>query len=86
MLPLVQQLPFGLGDRSDWSSGRDDAGWVERVATGLGLIGDGAKVVCDACHWVGGRAETVKLRVPRVATSATEKHRLRKKGFAPKCN
>lgn len=83
MLPLVEELSLGLEDRSDGKSGCDNASRIERVTAGLGLVDDDTKVVDDACHGVGGGAKTLKLRVPRVAASATKKHRLRKQGFAP---
>lgn len=86
VLPLVEELPFGLGDRSNRILRCDDASCVERVAAGLGLVGDDTKVPGDGCHWVGGSAKTLQLRVTRIAAGATEKHRLRKKGFAPQCN
>ena len=86
VLPLIEELPFGLGDRSNRSFRCDDTSCVERVAAGLGLVGDHTKVAGDGCHRVGGGAKTLELRVSRVAASATEKHRLSKKGFAPQCN
>ena len=86
MLPLVEELPFGLGDRSGRTFGCDDACPVESVAARLGLVGDDAKVAGDACRWVGGGPKTLQLRVPRVAAGSTEKHCLRKKGFAPEGN
>ena len=86
MLPLVEELPFGLGDRSYRSSGCDDARRVEHVTAGLGLVGDDTKVAGDTRQRVGGGAKPLQLRMSRVAASPTEKHRLGKKGFAPQSN
>ena len=86
MLPLVQQLPTGLGDRSIRTTGRDDASRVERVAARRGLVGDGTQVGGDAGEWVGGGSKTLQLRVPRVAASATEQHCLREECLAPQCH
>src|SRR3954470_21694509 len=81
MLPLVQELSFGLGDRSSWTSGCDDASRVERIAARGGLAGDDTQVVGDEGQWVVGATEALQLRVPSVAARATEKHRLRKERF-----
>ena len=86
MLPLVQELPFGLGDRSNRTSGCDDASRVKRVAARLGLVGDDTKVAGDARQRIGGGSKTLQLRVPCVAARATEKHGLREERFAPQCN
>ena len=86
MLPLVEELALGFGDRSDWTPGCEDASRVESIAARLGLVGDDTKVVGDACHWIGGGAKPLQLRMSRVAASPTEKHRLRKKRFAPQGN
>ena len=86
MLPLVEELPFGLRDNAGRTSGYDDPSRVESVAARLGLVGDDTKVAGDACRWVGGAAKALQLRMSRVAASPTEKHRLRKKGFAPQGN
>jgi hypothetical protein len=86
MLPLVQELPFGLGDRSNGTFRCDDTSCVERVAAGLGLAGNHTKVGGDGCHRVGSGAKTLQLRVTRVAASATEELGLRKESFAPQCN
>ena len=86
VLPLVEELPLGLGDRSTRTFRCYDTSGVERVAAGLGLVGDHTKVAGDGCHRVGSGAKTVQLRVTRIAASATEKHGLRKEGFAPECN
>lgn len=40
MLPLVEELPLGFGDRSDRTFGCYDASCVEREAARLGLVGD----------------------------------------------
>jgi len=86
VLPLVEELPFGLRDTSIRTFRCDDESCVERIASGLRLLGYDTKVTGDACHRVGGGAKTLQLRVTRVAASATEKHRLRKKGLAPQCD
>jgi hypothetical protein len=85
MLPLVEELPFGLGDRPDKSFGCDDPSRVERVAARGRLVSDDTKVAGDAGHGVGSSANTPQLRVPRIAASATKEHGLRKQGFAPEC-
>lgn len=86
MLPLVEELPFRLGDRPSGPSGCDDPSRIERVATRRRLIGNGAKVDGDAGHWIVRGAKALKLRVPRVAASATEEHRLCKERLAPECD
>ena len=86
MLPLVQQLPTRLGDRSNRTTERDDASRVERVAARRGLVGDGSQVGGDAGEWIGRGSKTLQLRVLRIATSAAEQHCLRKERLAPQCN
>lgn len=86
MLPLVEELSFGLGDGSAETAGCDDASSVECVAARGGLASDDAKVSGDAWFWVRGGEKTLELRVPRVTASATEEHRLREKRLAPECN
>ena len=86
MLPLVQELPSGLGDRSSRTAGCDDARRVERVAARRGLVGDGTKVGSDAGLRVGGGPKPLQLWVLCVAASAIEEDRLRQERFAPQCN
>src|SRR5690349_17775930 len=78
MLPLVEELSFGLGDAAGRTSGCHDEIRVEGVAARFGLVGDDAKVAGDVCRRIGSAAKTLELRVPGVAASATEKHGLRK--------
>lgn len=83
MLPLVDELPFRLEDRSAGTSGCDDTCRIERVPARSRLIGNGTKVDGDAGHWIVRAAKALQLRVSRVAARATEEHCLRKECLAP---
>src|SRR6185503_12266271 len=87
MLPLVEKLAFGLGNAaSNGTCGCDDEPCVECVSARGSLASDATQVLGYSCHRVGGGLKSLQLRVPRVAASATEEHRLREEGFTPECN
>jgi hypothetical protein len=86
MLPLVEELSRGFSDAALWIFGFHNAIRFERVAAQLGFVRDDAKVPGDTRDGVSGRAKALELRVARVTTSASEKHRLREESFAPQRN
>ena len=86
MVPLVQKLALGLGDRPDTASGCHNTGCVEVVATCGGLLTDGDKIPGDTLHWVSSRAKALQLWMPCVAASTAEQYGLREQGLAPQRN
>ena len=83
MLPLVVKLPAGDAQAEALIGGARHAGTVERIAAGVGVVGEGVQVSGDGDERVVGRPKPLQLRVMRVSARPTGEHLLREQRLAP---
>ena len=81
--PLVQQLAARFADSDRERRRVDDAGCIERVASGCRLLMNGEQVRSNARTWFCKCTKPRELRMVRVATSATAENGLSEERFPP---